>query len=42
MTDTKVIDDVTFDFKGTRVLWVVSGPTGYKMIFILVHSVSKW
>ena len=31
--DTQAIDVVTFDFKGTRVLRVVSGSTGYQMIF---------
>ena len=34
MMDTQAIDVVTFDFKGTRVLWVVSGSTGYQMIFV--------
>ena len=34
--------DVSFDFKGAHVLWVVSGSTGYQMIFVLVHDVSKW
>ena len=34
MMDTLAIDVVTFDFKGTRVLWVVSGSTGYQMNFI--------
>ena len=32
--DTQTIDVVTFDFKGTCVLRVVSGSTGYQMIFI--------
>ena len=31
--DTQAIDVVTFDFKGTRVLRVVSESTGYQMIF---------
>ena len=34
MMDTQVIDVVTFDFKGTRVLWVVSGSTWYEMNFV--------
>ena len=32
--DTQAIETVTFDFKGTRVLKVVSGSTGYRMIFV--------
>ena len=39
--DTQAIDVVTFDFKGTRVLRVVSGSTGYQMNFVEVHNVSK-
>ena len=31
MTDTKAIDVVTFDFKGTRVRCFVSGSTDYQM-----------
>ena len=31
---TQAIDVVTFDFKGTRVLWVVSGSIGYQMNFV--------
>ena len=31
MKDTQAIDVVTFDFKGTRVLWAGSGSTGYQM-----------
>ena len=34
MMDTQAIDVVTFDFKGTHVLWVVSGSTGNQMIFV--------
>ena len=34
LMDTQAIDVVTFDFKGTRVLGVVSGSTGYQMIFV--------
>ena len=34
MMDTQAIDVVTFDFKGTRVLWVVSDSTDYKMNFV--------
>ena len=34
MMDTHAIEVVTFDFKGTRVLWVVSGSTGYQMNFV--------
>ena len=34
MMDTQAIDVVTIDFKGTRVLWVVSGSTGYHMNFV--------
>ena len=41
MMDTQAIDVVTFDFKGTRVLLVVSDSTGYQMIFVKVHNVSK-
>ena len=33
MMDTQAIDVVTFDFRGTRVLWVVSGSIGYQMNF---------
>ena len=32
--DTQAIDDVTFDFKGTRVRCFVSGSTNYQMIFL--------
>ena len=32
--DTQAIDAVSFDFKGTRVLWVVSGSTGYQTNFV--------
>ena len=39
--DTQAIDVVTFDFKGTRVLCVVSGSTGYQMNSVQVHNVSK-
>ena len=31
--DTKAIDVVTFDFKGTRVRCFVSGSTNYQMSF---------
>ena len=31
MMDTQAIDVVTFDFKGTCVLWVISGSFGYQM-----------
>ena len=31
MMDTQAIDVVTFDFKGSRALRVVSGSTGYQM-----------
>ena len=31
MTDTQVIDVVTFDFKGTRVRCFVSGSADYQM-----------
>ena len=31
---TQAIDVVTFDFKGTRVLCVVCGSTGYQMNFV--------
>ena len=31
--DTQAIDDVTFDFKGTRVRCFVSGSTGYQINF---------
>ena len=34
MIDTQAIDVVTFDFKGTRVLWVASNSTGYQMNFV--------
>ena len=34
MMDTEAIDVVTFDFKGTRVLWDDSGSTGYQMNFV--------
>ena len=34
MMDTQAIAVVTFDFKGTRVLWVVSGSTWYQMNFV--------
>ena len=34
MIDKQAFDVVTFDFKGTRVLWVDSGSTGYQMIFV--------
>ena len=34
MMDTQAIDVLTFDFKGTRFLWVVSGSTGYQMNFV--------
>ena len=34
MTGTQAIEVVTFDFKGTRVLMVVSGSTGYQMNFV--------
>ena len=33
MMGAQAIDVVTFDFKGTRVLWVVSGSIGYQMNF---------
>ena len=32
--DTQAIDVVTFDFKGTRVLRVVSGSTDHQMNFV--------
>ena len=32
--DTQAFDVVTFDFKGTHVLSVVNGSTGYQMIFV--------
>ena len=41
MMDTQAIDVVTFDFKGTRVFRVVSGSTGYQMIFVYVHNIPK-
>ena len=31
MTNTQAIDAVTFDFKGTRVSYFVSGSTDYQM-----------
>ena len=31
MTDTQAIDGVTFDVKGTRVRWFVSGSTDYQL-----------
>ena len=34
MMDTHAIDVVTFDFKGTRFLRVVSGSIGYQMNFV--------
>ena len=34
MMGTQAIDVVTFDFKDTHVPWVVSGSTGYQMIFV--------
>ena len=34
MMDTQTIDAVTFDFKGTRVLWDVSGSSRYQMSFV--------
>ena len=34
MMYTQAIDAVTFDFKGTRVLRVVSGSTGFQMIYV--------
>ena len=34
MMDTQAIDVVTFDFKGSRVLRVVSGSTSYLMNFV--------
>ena len=34
MMDTQAIDVVTFDFKGTPVLGVVSCSTGYQMNFV--------
>ena len=34
MTDTQAIDVVTFDFKGTRVRFYVSGSTDCQMNFI--------
>ena len=40
MTDTQAID-VTFDFKGTRVRWVVSGSTDYQMNVSKVQTVAK-
>ena len=33
MMDTQAIDVVTFDFKGTRVRFFVSGSTDYQMNF---------
>ena len=30
----QAIDVVTFDFKGTHVLWVGMGSTGYQMHFV--------
>ena len=41
MMDTQAIDVVTFDFKGTRVLCVVSGSTGHQMNLVYKHNVSK-
>ena len=32
--DTQAIDVVTYDFKGTHVLRVGSGSTGYQMSFV--------
>ena len=32
MMNTQAIDVVTFDFKGTRFLWVDSGFTGNQMV----------
>ena len=40
-SDTQAIDVVTFDYKVTRVLWVVGGSTGSQMSFVYVHNVSK-
>ena len=34
MMDTQAIDIVIFDFKGTRVLRVVNGSTGYQINFV--------
>ena len=34
MMDTQAIDVVNPDFKGTRVLYVVSGYAGYQMNFV--------
>ena len=35
------MDVVTIGFKGTRVLRVGSGSSGYHMNFVKVHTVSK-
>ena len=40
MTDTQAID-VTFDFKGTRVRYFVSGSTDYQINVSLLQNVSK-
>ena len=42
MTDTQVIDVVTFDFKGTCVCCFVSGCTDYQMNWSLLQNFSKW
>ena len=34
MMDTHAIDVVTFDFKGTRLLWVASGSISYQMNYV--------
>ena len=34
MVDIQAIDVVTFYFKGTRALRVVSGSSGYQMVFV--------
>ena len=39
--DTQAIDVVTFDFKGTRVHFLVSGSTDYQMNVSLMQSVAK-
>ena len=39
--DTQAIEAVAFGFKGTRILLLVSGSTGYQTNFVQVHNVSK-
>ena len=42
MTDTRAIDVVTFDFKGTCDRCLVSGSTDYQMNLSLMKNISKW